>query len=341
MDGSRRIILPSGKVFDLQRPRSDGILGLEELEYCRRADIPIGYDCMQCGWIALTGEDDLLELFTSDSIKPEIPAAADLERAVMSLRSSFMDKIRIMLDEVDSGLCTSAVAEKKLWDAADNAADELAARFDLVAADRGRGVLRNECANALARIRGSIGGERTDSVQPRLSFRKWELSDAGRYVHLLGNPNVWKYLPETCPTPFTEQTARDLIQVSWLESHHEVLAVEIDGEPVGQCRLRFDKPCAGMHAAEADYWLGEEYWGKGWMSSVLRVFTKRGFEKHPLDLIYLWIFAENQASIRVAERVGYRRDTFKGQEDVFRALKKPGAVRYVYYRADMMGAPRS
>ena len=131
------------------------------------------------------------------------------------------------------------------------------------------------------------------TFQPGLSFRKWQLSDAGRYVQLLGNPNVWKYLFGECPTPFTEQTARELIEVSWLESYNEVLAIEMDGQPVGQCRLRFDKPFAGVRAAEADYWLGEEYWGKGWMSRILGVYTHRGFEQHPLDLIYLWIMAEN------------------------------------------------
>ncbi len=60
MGGSHRIILPSGRMFDLQRLRSDGVLGPEEIEYCRNAEIPIGYDCLQCGWVALTCDDDLL-----------------------------------------------------------------------------------------------------------------------------------------------------------------------------------------------------------------------------------------------------------------------------------------
>jgi RimJ/RimL family protein N-acetyltransferase len=175
-------------------------------------------------------------------------------------------------------------------------------------------------------------------ILPGLSFRKWQLSDASRYAQLLGNPNVWRFLYGERPNPFTEQTARELIEVSWLESYNEVLAVEMEGQPVGQCRLRFDKPLAGVRAAEADYWLGEEYWGRGWMSKILGVYTRRAFEQHPLDLIYLWIMAENQGSLRVAERAGYRRDAIKNQDEVFRALKKPGSLRYVLHRGDFLGA---
>ena len=337
MVGSRRIILPSGKMFDVQRLRSDGVLGREEIEYCRSAGIPIGYDCLQCGWVALTCEDDLLDSLPSGDSSSAVFPTADLEREVKIVKSSFTDKARRILGEVESGSCSSADGEKKLWDAADRAADQLAAQFDIVSVDRGRTVLRVAAATAVARIRGPILSSPKTDIQPKLSFRKWQLSDANRYVQLLGNTNVWKYLFGECPAPFTEQTARELIEVSWLESYNEVLAIEMDGQPVGQCRLRFDKPFAGVRAAEADYWLGEEYWGKGWMSRILGVYTHRGFEQHPLDLIYLWIMAENHASVRVAERVGYRRDTSTGQDEVFKALKKPGALRYVLYRADIMG----
>jgi len=341
MAGARRIVLPSGKTFDPQRLRSEGVLGPEELEYCRSAGIPIGYDSLQCGWVALTCDDDLLDSLPSSGVSSAALPAADLEREVTILKSHFPDRVQPILGEVESGSCSSAEAERQPWDAADRAADELAAQFDMVSVDRGRTVLRAAAAAMAARIRGPVTNLPEKDILPGLSFRKWQLSDASRYAQLLGNPNVWRFLYGERPSPFTEQTARELIEVSWLESYNEVLAVEMEGQPVGQCRLRFDKPLAGVRAAEADYWLGEEYWGRGWMSKILGVYTRRAFENHPLDLIYLWIMAENQGSLRVAERTGYRRDTVKNQDEVFRALKKPGSLRYVLYRADFPGATGS
>src|SRR5688572_20258432 len=55
----RRVTLPSGRVFEPARARSDGVLDPEELEYCARWNVPIGYDPAQLGWVTLLGEDDL------------------------------------------------------------------------------------------------------------------------------------------------------------------------------------------------------------------------------------------------------------------------------------------
>jgi RimJ/RimL family protein N-acetyltransferase len=51
--------LPSGHVFDPERPRSLGVLDQEELAWCRHEGVPIGYDAAQQGWVSLLGEDDL------------------------------------------------------------------------------------------------------------------------------------------------------------------------------------------------------------------------------------------------------------------------------------------
>ena len=89
MAGSRRIILPSGKMFDLQRLRSDGVLGPEEIEYCRSAGIPVGYDCLQCGWVALTCEDDLLDSLPSSDSSSAVLPTADLERESKNRKVEF------------------------------------------------------------------------------------------------------------------------------------------------------------------------------------------------------------------------------------------------------------
>ena len=77
-------------------------------------------------------------------------------------------------------------------------------------------------------------------------------------------------MPEEYPSPFTEETARALIEASRVASHHEVLAAELDGVPVGQVRLLFDGSYPGLNAAEVSYWIAEEYWGHSLGTKILR-----------------------------------------------------------------------
>lgn len=73
------------------------------------------------------------------------------------------------------------------------------------------------------------------------------------------------------------------------------------------------------------YWLGEEDWGKGYMSRILPPFTERCFRVHDADVLHAWIRDDHRASSRVAERAGYR--VVAGSSD------RPGFVRYEISRA--------
>ena len=68
---SEKIVqLPSGKTLDLARPRSDGVLTHEELEYCRANAVPMAYDPAQIGWVILGCEDDVRNPFAPvDSVR--------------------------------------------------------------------------------------------------------------------------------------------------------------------------------------------------------------------------------------------------------------------------------
>ena len=137
------------------------------------------------------------------------------------------------------------------------------------------GRLQSAVADALGTVRGPRHEPPSPSGPAGVTFRSWTTLDAAVYVELLGNPRVWEYLPEPFPSPFTEDTARILIEVAAIGFHHETVAIEVDGRPIGQCLLRFDQPFAGSRAAEVAYWLGENYWGQGWMSRILPIFTAR------------------------------------------------------------------
>ena len=55
------------------------------------------------------------------------------------------------------------------------------------------------------------------------------------------------------------------------------------------------------------YMLHPEHWGNGYMNEAVRAALDYGFDEMGLDRVELWISEENTASLRLAERVGFRR----------------------------------
>ncbi len=140
-----------------------------------------------------------------------------------------------------------------------------------------------------------------------ITFRRWNDRDIAAHRVLLDDRAVWEHLPEPCPEPFTDETSRDLIELANAQIGHDVVAVEVDGDLVGQCLVRFDPRSARPYTAEVAYWLGRAHWGRGVMSRVLPAFVDRCFETQPVDELHAWIRPANVGSVRVAERSGFHR----------------------------------
>ena len=68
----------------------------------------------------------------------------------------------------------------------------------------------------------------------------------------------------------------------------------------------------GLHSvsvhekAEMGYWLGKEYWGKGYASEAAKCMVKFGFEQLHLHRIFAHYFMHNPASRRVMEKAGLK-----------------------------------
>jgi RimJ/RimL family protein N-acetyltransferase len=330
------VTLPSGRTLDLYRSRWDGVLDREEYEYCRQHGVALGYDCAQLGWVAQTFSDEL-----GGSLRPEMStgrathaAVVDSEQRTLELRGVVEAEAERILTEVRQGRMSLDVAQQRLALVVALSMKPFASEFGLSDCDLGHWVLESAVADALAKVRGPLHQPPVVPESRAFVFRSWTPDDAAAYTDLLGNPRIWKYLPEPFPSEFTLDTARTLIEVSSIGFHHDTVAIEVDGRPIGQCLLRFDRPFAGTRASEVAYWLGEEYWGQGWMGRVLPVFTRRSFQKHSIDVIYAWIMKDNEASIRVAESAGYRRAPFALEGQLAESLRRPEFVRYATYRVD-------
>ncbi len=230
--------LPSGNNFDPYRRRSMGALDAEELQYCRDNGIPLAYDPVQQGMVALTCLDDIT--FGSNT------------------STTVAQPTRIAVEQLQ----------------------------------------RREPPQPLQDV--WIVGDGPYRLRPLSS------KDIARYVELLGDPEVWQYLPEDYPGTMTEDLAASLIELSNSREDHVVRAIEIDGLVVGQVRLLFNDAGPTHSTAEVSYWLGRAYWGQGIASQIVPGFTRECFARFTdLESIIARVHRDNIGSARVIQRAQY------------------------------------
>ena len=62
------------------------------------------------------------------------------------------------------------------------------------------------------------------------------------------------------------------------------------------------------HRANIGYWLAKPYWGRGLMTAAAHRFVQYAFERLEVVRLTAEVFSWNEASARVLEKVGFRRE---------------------------------
>jgi len=171
-----------------------------------------------------------------------------------------------------------------------------------------------------------------DHGRQKFTFRAWRHEDAPVLAAMLSSEKLWHYLPEDFRGAIDEQTAAQLIELS-SEEHHEVSAVIKDTLPIGQVRLLFSE----KGAAELSYWLGEEYWGKGYASSVVSNYCERTLRERPeIKRLFARVHEGHGASQRVLEKAGFVR---AAQEGIWLILERERPSGQFSQLLDRPGVP--
>lgn len=307
--------LPDGTRFDPYRSRSEGVLTEAEKTFCENYAIALGYDPAQMGWVTMVGEDDVTTAGGEHDLVLDV--LADHRRRLAR-------KTARLLDECEQAELSYCRARALAFDEARAlVASPLAASVD--DDDRCRIALLREAVRFFPEPRGP----RAQRIHPE--FRAWEPSDAEAYRRIFDNPRVWQYLPEQAPEVVDRETAEAMIELAAIGKAQRTEAILVDGEAVGQVRLLFERAYPGLRVAEIAYLLGEDYWGRGWMTDILSTYTRQAARQLGLDALVAWIRPENEGSVRCAERAGYERDEFLREAALAELVGRPGFQRYVYY----------
>ena len=140
----------------------------------------------------------------------------------------------------------------------------------------------------------------------RLLLRPWEVSDAQALYTQAHNPIIGK----RCgwPAHKSVEESREIIE-NVLRRPHSFAICLSDNTLIGSIGLLFQgesRLSVGENEAEIGYWLGEDFWGKGYMTeAALQVIHYASEELH---LTGLWasVYKENIASQRVIEKCSFR-----------------------------------
>lgn len=149
----------------------------------------------------------------------------------------------------------------------------------------------------------------------RLTLRPVVPDDAEAFLAWRSRPSVvrYMYLPPWDPTMAAQKLR------TWSEAPFEqpgdvlVLAVELDGEVVGETLLKW---AAGPRQVEVGYALHPDVSGRGLATEAVDATLRLAFDAYGFHRVFARIDEENTGSVRVAERLGMRREARLVESDL-------------------------
>ena len=144
----------------------------------------------------------------------------------------------------------------------------------------------------------------------RIRIIEWKIEDKSDLAENLNNTKILNNLRDGLPYPYTEKDAEEFIR-AMLSSDKDktfAFAITLDDKVIGSIGVF---RCDNIHyrTAEMGYYIGEPYWGHGYMTEAVRQICEYVFENTDIIRIFAEPFAYNTASCRVLEKAGF---TFEG-----------------------------
>lgn len=136
-------------------------------------------------------------------------------------------------------------------------------------------------------------------------LRKWEKSDVAFLVKYANNWEIARKLTDQFPHPYGEDDARKFLEMAMNIENALLYAIDIGGEAVGSIGI-FQQNDIHRLNAEMGYWLAEDFWGKGIITTAITQMVTLGFEKFEIQRIFARPFGSNLASQRVLLKAGFR-----------------------------------
>lgn len=136
----------------------------------------------------------------------------------------------------------------------------------------------------------------------RLVLRPQRLGDAGSIAESLSDFQVTRMLARV-PAPYHRQDALEwlVLRTSGTLPGWDFAITTGDDTLIGVVSI--ERRHGEWHLG---YWLNRFYWGKGYMTEAVAAVAGRFFQRMPGEQLHSGVFADNPASLRVQEKLGFR-----------------------------------
>lgn len=138
-----------------------------------------------------------------------------------------------------------------------------------------------------------------------ISIRNWETSDAERLAEIANNFAIAKWLTNKYPYPYSLDDAKAFIASASEADPSSIFAITHDNEVIGAIGIHKQDDVWSKNA-ELEYWIAEEFWGKGIATYAIKELVVYGFNHLNLNRIFARPFGTNTGSRKALENAGFR-----------------------------------
>src|SRR4051794_24939379 len=135
----------------------------------------------------------------------------------------------------------------------------------------------------------------------RLVLRRPTLADVKAITALISDLRVSINLRRV-PHPYFEEHAIEFVRSLADEIRNTVFLIEAEAAPVGVVGVDWRHP----DAPELGYWLGVDYWGRGYGTEAARAVIDSTFEEFCIDTLFSGARVANPASRNILEKCGFQ-----------------------------------
>lgn len=166
----------------------------------------------------------------------------------------------------------------------------------------------------MRRIRDVLPGK---IASKRLMLRAPIRGDVPDLVKLADNKAIAANLVRL-PNPYTRADAVGFIEIFSQRADKRPYAITLNERLIGVVGFSFHEG----RPPELGYWLGEPYWGQGYMTEAGRALIEVAHATHQYDLVAARALADNAGSLNVLEKLGFRRKG-KAKSEAASSFGKP------------------
>jgi RimJ/RimL family protein N-acetyltransferase len=160
-----------------------------------------------------------------------------------------------------------------------------------------------QLAEAAARY---AGRRQRDALPHRIESRRLQLrppirGDVAELVRLADNPRIAAVLARL-PSPYTRADGIAFVEIFAQRDDERPYAITLDDRLIGVAGFTYHRDGA---PPELGYWLGEPYWGKGYMSEAVRALLEAAYGTHLYPRVQARALKSNFASLNVLRKAGF------------------------------------